>query len=203
MKIDPKGQDNFFNILKAVVIPRPIAFISSQSKSGLLNLAPFSFFNGVCYIPPTISVSIARYAGSKAKDSLANIEETGEFVVNLVNKDIAEAMNKTAAEYPTEVNEFEVAGLTPAASELIMPPRVSESPVSLECRLKQVVPINEGKRTECGLVIAEVVYCHIKGEFFDGRHVDMKGLEIVGRLGGHSYCDVGSLFEMKLPIYKN
>jgi flavin reductase (DIM6/NTAB) family NADH-FMN oxidoreductase RutF len=202
MKIDPKQQENFFNILKAVVIPRPIAFISSQSKAGDLNLAPFSFFNGVCYVPPTISVSIARFAGDKSKDSLVNIEESGEFVVNLVNKEIAEAMNKTAAEYPTEVNEFEVAGLTPAASELIKPPRVLESPVSLECQLKQVVPINEGTTRECGLVIAEVVYCHIKDELFDGRHVDMEGLQAIGRLGGHSYCDVNNLFEMKLPIYK-
>lgn len=77
MKIDPKTQKNFFNVLKAVVIPRPIAFISSQSKDGVLNLAPFSFFNGVCYDPPTISVSIARFAGDKRKDSLVNIEETG------------------------------------------------------------------------------------------------------------------------------
>jgi len=202
MKIDPKTQKNFFNVLKAVVIPRPIAFISSQSKDGVLNLAPFSFFNGVCYDPPTISVSIARFAGDKRKDSLVNIEETGEFVVNLVSKDIAEAMNKTAAEFPTEVNEFEIAGLTPAISELITPPRVAESPVSLECRLKQVVLINEGSQKECGLVIAEVIYCHIKDGLFDGHYVDMKGLEVVGRLGGHSYCNVDNLFEMKLPTYK-
>jgi len=203
MKIDPKTQKNFFNVLKAVVIPRPIAFVSSQSKDGVLNLAPFSFFNGVCYDPPTISVSIARFAGDKRKDSLVNIdEETGEFVVNLVSKDIAEAMNKTAAEFPTEVNEFEIAGLTPAVSELITPPRVAESPVSLECRLKQVVLINEGSQKECGLVIAEVIYCHIKDGLFDGHYVDMKGLEVVGRLGGHSYCNVDNLFEMKLPTYK-
>jgi len=202
MKIDPKTQANFFNILKAVVIPRPIAFISSQSASGVLNLAPFSFFNGVCYVPPTISVSIARFAGDKAKDSLVNIEETGEFVVNLVNKEIAEAMNKTAAEFPSDVNEFDIAGLTSLSSELITPPRVAESPVSLECQLKQVVVINEGTTRECGLVIAEVVYCHIKDDLFDGRHVDMRGLEAIGRLGGHSYCEVDNLFDMKLPTYK-
>ena len=202
MKIDPKQQENFFNILKSVVIPRPIAFISSQSKTGDLNLAPFSFFNGVCYVPPTISVSIARFAGDKSKDSLANIEETGEFVVNLVDKEIAEAMNKTAAEYPSEVNEFEVAGLTPVASELVKAPRVLESPVSLECQLKRVVLVNEGTPRECGLVIAEVIYCHIKDHLFNGRHVDMGGLKAVGRLGGHSYCDVDDLFEMKLPVYK-
>ena len=202
MKIDPKTQDKFFNILKAVVIPRPIAFVSSQSKDGVLNLAPFSFFNGVCYAPPTISVAIARFAGDKRKDSLVNIEETGEFVVNLVNQDIAQAMNKTAAEYPADVNEFDVAGLTPAASEIVSAPCVLESPVSLECKLIQVVPVNEGSPKECGLVVAEVVYCHINDELFDGRYVDMKGLDVVGRLGGHEYCKVNDLFEMRLPIYK-
>lgn len=119
-----------------------------------------------------------------------------------MSKDIAEAMNKTAAEFPAEVNEFEIAGLTSATSELIAPPRVAESPVSLECRLKQVVMINEGSQKECGLVIAEVIYCHIKDGLFDGRYIDMKGLEVVGRLGGHSYCNVDNLFEMKLPTYK-
>jgi len=202
MKIDPREHDRFYNILKAVVIPRPIAFVSSQSESGLVNLAPFSFFNGVCYDPPTISVSIARFAGDKRKDSLVNIEETGEFVVNLVNRDIAEKMNKTAAEFPTEINEFEIAGLTQESSERIKAPRVKESPVSLECKLLKVVPINEGSPKECGLVIAEVIYCHIKDEFYDGRYVDMEGLEVIGRLGGHSYCEVSNPFEMKLPVYK-
>ncbi len=202
MKIAPEKHDRFYNILKAVIIPRPIAFISSQSEAGLLNLAPFSFFNGVCYDPPTISVSIARFAGEKRKDSLVNIEETGEFVVNLVNRDIAEAMNKTAAEYPTEVNEFEIAGLTPVLSERVNVPRVKESPVSLECKLIKVVPINHGSSKECGLVIAEVVYCHIKDNYFDGRYVNMEALDLVGRLGGHSYCEVSNLFEMKLPVLK-
>jgi len=202
MKLAPEKHDRFYNVLKAVIIPRPIAFISSQSKAGLLNLAPFSFFNGVCYDPPTISVSIVRFAGNKRKDSLVNIEETGEFVVNFVSRDIAEAMNKTAVEYPAEVNEFEVAGLTTAPSERISTPRVLESPVSLECRLKQVVPINEGSRKECGLVIAEVIYCHIKDEFFDGRYVNMEALHLIGRLGGHSYCEIDNQFEMKLPAYR-
>ncbi|PCI19896.1 MAG: hypothetical protein COB62_05170 [Piscirickettsiaceae bacterium] len=201
MKIDPKTQDKFFNILKAVVIPRPIAFVSSQSKDEVVNLAPFSFFNGVCYDPPTISISIARFAGKKPKDSLVNIEETGEFVINLVNRNMAEAMNKTAAEYPSEVNEFELAGLTATPSELVKAPRVLESPVSLECKLIQVVPVNEGSRKECGLVLAEVVYCHIKDELFDGRYVDMKGLNVIGRLGGHDYCELGNFFKMKLQVY--
>jgi len=202
MKIDPKTQQRFYNILKSVIIPRPIAFISTQSNAGEVNLAPFSFFNGVCYEPPTISVSIARFAAEKEKDSLVNIEETGEFVVNMVSRDIAKAMNKTAIDYPADINEFVVAGLTEAPSELVKAPRVLESPVSLECRLKQVVDINKGSPKECGLVIAEVVYCHIDDDLFDGRYVDMKGLDLIGRLGGHSYCHTDSLFDMKLGTIK-
>ncbi len=201
MKIDPKSNDRFVNILKSVVIPRPIAFISSQSKNGLLNLAPFSFFNAVSYEPPTIIVSIARFADNKPKDTLKNIEETGQFVVNMVSRRLAEAMNKTAAEFPEEINEFEVAGLTTVSSELIAPPRVLESPVNLECQLKKVVTIGEGKKAY-GLVVAEVVYCHVKEDFFDGHRVDMQGLGLVGRLGGHSYCEVDNLFEMQAPVYK-
>ena len=198
MKIDPKTQQRFYNILKSVIIPRPIAFISSKSNLGEVNLAPFSFFNGVCYDPPTISVSIARFAGDKEKDSILNIEETGEFVVNMVSQNLAEAMNATALEYPSNVNEFVVAGLTEAACELVEVPRVLESPVSLECRLKQVIDINKGSRKECALVIAEVVYCHIDDELYDGRYVDMQGLDLIGRLGGHSYCHIDSVFDMKL-----
>lgn len=200
MKVDPNLQHRFYNILKAVVIPRPIAFISSQSSLGEVNLAPFSFFNGVCYDPPTISVSIARFAAGKEKDSIVNIEQTGEFVVNMVSRDIAEAMNKTAVDYPSDVNEFTIAGLTEAVSERVKAPRVLESPVSLECRLKQVVDINKGSSKECALVIAEVVFCHINDELFDGRHIDMQGLNLIGRLGGHSYCSIDSTFDMKLGI---
>lgn len=111
-------------------------------------------------------------------------------------------MNKTAAEFPSSINEFEIAGLTTAPSDIVMAPRVAESPASLECKLKQVVAINEGTPKECGLVIAEVVYCHINDELFDGRHVDIKGLNVIGRLGGHSYCAVDNEFEMILPVYK-
>ena len=115
MKIDPSNFEGFNRVLTGVVVPRPIAFVSSISASGLVNLAPYSFFNAVSYDPPTIVFSSSRHAGRKAKDTLANIEETGEFVVNVVVDDIAEAMNSTAAEFPADVDEFQVAGLTACA----------------------------------------------------------------------------------------
>ena len=144
-KLDPKTFGNFYRVLTGVVVPRPIAFVSTVSPDGVNNLAPYSFFNAVASSPPTIVFSSSRRAGSKSKDTLDNVEATGEFVVNIVSDDIAEAMNRTAAEFPAEVSEFDVAGLTPAASDIVRAPRVAESPVNMECRLQQVVNLDLGE----------------------------------------------------------
>ena len=146
MKIDPREFENFAQIISAVVVPRPIALISSVSSAGLVNLAPFSFFNVVSAAPPAVVVGVSRRPDGGTKDTFANIESTGEFVVNLVNEDVAQAMNSTAADYASDVNEFEVAGLTPAQSSLVVPPTVSESPVSMECRLEKVVSIGHAQQ---------------------------------------------------------
>ena len=112
-------------------MPRPIAFVSTISTDGIINLAPYSFFNAVSYDPPTIVFSSSRTVDRKSKDTLRNVEETGEFVVNVVVDDIAEAMNKTSAEFPEDVNEFDIAGLTAIPSEIVKAPRVAESPVNM------------------------------------------------------------------------
>ena len=109
MKIDPLNFEGFYRVLTGVVVTRPIAFVSTRSADGIVNLAPYSFFNAVAYDPPTVVFSSSRNVGNKSKDTLRNVEETGEFVVNIVVDDIAEAMNKTAAEFPEEVDEFEFA----------------------------------------------------------------------------------------------
>ena len=120
----------------SIVGPRPIGWVSSQSASGVLNLAPYSFFSAFNYVPPVIGFSsIGR------KDSLNNIEATGEFVWNLVTRDLAEVMNKTCEAVPPEVNEFELAGLTPEASRIVQVPRVAQSPVSFECRCTQILQL--------------------------------------------------------------
>lgn len=204
MKIDPRSFEGFNRVLTGVVVPRPIAFVSSISAAGLVNLAPFSFFNAVAYDPPTVVFSVSRYAGDqrhKRKDTLANIEETGEFVVNVVVDDIAEAMNKTAAEYPSEVNEFEVAGLTPAPSDIVRPPRVAESPVNMECRLNQVVRIGEGAHQH-GLVIGEIVLMHLRDDIIHGHRIDHRKLRPTGRLAGNLYCHTLDVFEMVRPVYQ-
>lgn len=200
MIIDPLSFEGFNRVLTGVVVPRPIAFVSTMSKDGLINLAPYSFFNAVAYDPPTIVFSSSRHAGDKRKDTLAHIEETGEFVVNIVVDDIAEAMNRTAAEYPSEVSEFEIAGLTPAPSQQVRPPRVAESPVNMECRLLQVVPLGQGDHQH-GLVIGQIVLMHIRDDIIEGHRINHQRLKPTGRLAGNMYCHTSEVFEMVRPVY--
>jgi len=200
MIIDPQSFEGFNRVLTGVVVPRPIAFVSTMSKDGLINLAPYSFFNAVAYDPPTIVFSSSRHAGDKRKDTLAHIEETGEFVVNIVVDDIAEAMNRTAAEYPSEVSEFEIAGLTPAPSQQVKPPRVAESPVNMECRLLQVVPLGQGDHQH-GLVIGQIVLMHIRDDIIEGHRINHQRLKPTGRLAGNMYCHTSEVFEMVRPVY--
>ena len=204
MKIDPQNFQGFNRVLTGVVVPRPIAFVSTISADGFINVAPYSFFNVMAYNPATVVFSSSRHTGGgrgKRKDTLANIEETGEFVVNIVVDDIAEAMNLTAAEYPAEANEFEIAGLTPAPSDLIAPPRVAESPVNMECRLKQVISLGIGKGRH-GLVIGEIVLMHVRDDLIDGHRIDHRKLRPTGRLAGNMYCHTVDTFELVRPSFK-
>lgn len=203
MKIDPKTFEGFSRVLTGVVVPRPIALVSTKSADGIVNLAPYSFFNAVAYDPPTIIFSSSRRVGEKrgkTKDTLANIEATGEFVIAVVVDKIAEAMNRTAAEYPTEVNEFQIAGLTEAPSDLVAPPRVAESPVNMECRLVQVIPIGDSEYGH-GLVIGEIVLMHVRDDIIDGHRIDHQKLKPTGRLAGSMYCYTADSFEMVRPVY--
>ncbi len=200
MKIDPRTFEGFNRVLTGVVVPRPIAFVSTMSTDGIVNLAPYSFFNAVAYDPPTIVFSSSRRVPAKEKDTLANIEATGEFVLNIVVDDIADAMNQTAAEYPADVNEFEIAGLTPAPSDRVKAPRVAESPVNMECRLVQVVPIGSGDHAH-GLVIGEIVLMHLRDDIINGHRIDHHILKPTGRLAGNMYCRTADTYEMVRPVY--
>lgn len=200
MKIDPLNFEGFYRVLTGVVVPRPIAFVSTRSADGIVNLAPYSFFNAVAYDPPTVVFSSSRNVGGKSKDTLRNVEETGEFVVNVVVDDIAEAMNKTAAEFPEDVDEFEIAGLTSVPSDIVKAPRVAESPVNMECRLEQVVSI--GSPTEGhGLVIGTILLMHIRDDIIDGHRIDQSKLNPTGRLAGNMYCRTSDTFELTRPVY--
>ena len=144
MTIDPATIDTrtTYKLMIGMIVPRPIAFVSTVSAAGVLNLAPFSFFTGLGANPPAVCFCPSNRADGSHKDTLVNIEATGEFVVNMVSEAIAEQMNLTSGEYPPDVDEFALSGLTPTPSQAVKPPRVRESPAAMECRLLQVVRIS-------------------------------------------------------------
>ena len=183
----------------AIVGPRPIGWVSTKSASGILNLAPYSFFNAFNYVPP-----IVGFCSVGAKDSLRNVQETGEFVWNLVTRPLAEAMNKTCAPVPPEVNEFELAGLTPQASNIVQVPRVLESPVAFECRYTQIIQLqgHDQQKVNSWLVLGEVVGIHIDERSLKDGIYDTANAQHVMRGGGPAdYFSVGpeQLFRMSRP----
>jgi len=196
--IDPKTFERFNAVLTGVIVPRPIAFVSTMSPDGEVNLAPYSFFNAVSY--SNVVFSSSRHVGNKSKDTLRNIEETGEFVVNIVVASIAEAMNATAAEYPEGEDEFGIAGLRHAPSQIVKPPRVAESPVNIECKLDQIVQIGSGAH-EHGLVIGTILLMHVRDDVIDGHRIDQAKLMATGRMAGNMYCRTNDRFEMVRPVY--
>jgi flavin reductase (DIM6/NTAB) family NADH-FMN oxidoreductase RutF len=197
---DLSHQENY-KLLIGSIVPRPIAFVSTVSSAGVLNLAPFSFFNGVCSNPPTVMFAIVRRGtDNQKKDTLNNIEATRQFVVNVVSEPIVEPMNACATEWPPEVDEFAQVGLTPVPSIKILPPRVAESPIAMECELNQIVTIGTGEDPGNGfVVIGTVVQFHLRQDVYDGRYIDVKALNPVARLAGVAYTTVQSTFEIARP----
>jgi flavin reductase (DIM6/NTAB) family NADH-FMN oxidoreductase RutF len=196
---------DLYSILLNSVGPRPIAWVSTISASGQLNLAPFSFFNVVCVDPPLLAFAPGlrrpkqpEDGQGEAKDTLRNIRETGEFVVNIVTYELAEAMNLTSGEYDASVNEFEVARLTPQASQVVRPPRVAESPVSFECRLHQILNFSTAP-TSGSLVIGEIVSIHMNDAHLKEGRLDRNSLDLIGRMGGIQYTRTTQRFEMVRP----
>ena len=185
-----------YRLLISVVVPRPIGWTSTIGIDGSLNLAPFSFFNAVSNAPLTVMISVGQRK-SKPKDTLRNAQETGEFVINIVNEDLAVAMNETSGEWAYEVNEFDRAGVTPAASIDVKPPRVAEAPIALECRVTQIVPVIDTTYT---LILGRVLRFHLQSEVLRPNGlVDAARLKPLARLSGDEYATLGSVFEMKRP----
>jgi len=192
------------NPFNALVVPRPIGWISSLDRDGRVNLAPYSFFNAVAYFPPqVIFAGTGAHSAGGLKDSVKNIEETGEFVCNLASEPLAAAMNLSSVAAPRETDEFEVAGLSQAASELVAPPRVAESPAHLECRLVRVVELETTDPIEAPnrLVIGRVVGVHIDDAVIRDGRVDIALLKPLARLGYMDYAPVREVFEMKRPAW--
>lgn len=193
-----------YGILLNSVAPRPIAWVSTMSASGQPNLAPFSFFNAVCVDPPMLAFAPglrkpkAETGHGEVKDTLRNIRETKEFVVNIVTYKLAEAMNLTSGEYDASVNEFELAKVTPAPSTILRPPRVAESPVSFECRLYQILDF-ASRPTSSSLVIGQIVSVHVDDAHIKDGKLDRDSLDLIGRMGGIQYTRTTQRFDMVRP----
>lgn len=195
MIIDPAQQTSKENykLLIGSVLPRPIAWVSSVSSGGELNLAPFSFFTVASRNPPMLIFSIGEGVEARkgtVKDTLTNIRERGEFVVNIVSAPLANEMARSGEHVAPDVDEFAYVGLTPVSSEVVSVPRVKESPVSMECELVQVIPLGDDH-----LVIGKVLRYHIQDELYDKGRIDTKKLAPIGRLAGN-YSPVESMFSL-------
>jgi flavin reductase (DIM6/NTAB) family NADH-FMN oxidoreductase RutF len=186
-----------YKILIGSVVPRPIAFVSTLNDNGTVNVAPFSFFNGVSSRPLAVMLAISFKPNGSKKDTLINIERSKEFVVNTVGDWMVEPMNFCSAEYPYGVSELEKVGLTSIKSDVVAPPRVRESPVHFECRLHSLTQVGQAQAGASTVIIGEVVKCHIhQAAWSDGKLV-IEELKPISRLGGLFYSTVESGFELE------
>ena len=194
MDFDPAALSprDAYRLMISCIIPRPIAFVTTLSREGATNLAPFSFFNGVSSDPPVVSIAVASKRDGSKKDTWRNIEETGEYVINVVVPELMDAVIIGAKELPHGVSELDLSGLKTLPSTKVKPPRLEASPINLECTLLRIVEVEE-----TALILGRVVMVHAKDEIVDGGRVDPRRLTFVGRLGDDLYCRVNDLFERK------
>jgi flavin reductase (DIM6/NTAB) family NADH-FMN oxidoreductase RutF len=201
MIIDVSSADvvTVYRAIVGVVTPRPIAWVTTVDGQGRVNLAPFSFFNAFGANPPVVVFSPTLRRDGTKKDTLKNLEAVGEFVVNAAVEALAEKMNATSKELPPGQSEADFAGLALEPSAKVRPPRVAESPVHLECRVRQIMPIGDGP-VAANLVIGEVLLIHVADSVLDpSGAVDPRKLRTIARLGGDYYCRSTELFEMVRP----
>jgi len=199
--IDPGSTDpsNVYKLLIGSVVPRPIAFVSTLNPDGGFNVAPFSFFTVASSNPPVLVFTVGlRSTPDPRKDTLRNITTSREFVVNIVSEEIGEKMNLCAGEYPPEVDEFELAGLTPIASDLVKAPRVAESHIQMECRLLYTISMS-ALATGGNLVLGEVVRLHVDDAYVSNFRIDQDKLRAIGRMAGNTYTRTQDRFDMIRP----
>lgn len=187
------------SIFNAIVAPRPIAWVSTLDAQGTANLAPFSYFNLLANRPPTVVFSCANPDDRREKDTLANIRGSGQFVINLVSRELLEQMHSTSTPVAAGVSEFEQFGIEPAPSETVRPPRVRHAPASLECELLQLVPIAPELPQDIGgtAIIGRIVGLHLERRFIDGNgRFDSRAARLMARLGGNMYSELGEITEL-------
>ena len=205
LSLDPADceKTQIYKLMTGIIVPRPVALVSTIDHNGVANLAPFSFFTGVGANPPTVLFCPTVRATTSSnpdyrKDTLRNVEETGEFVVNIVSEAIAEAANASSADVAPGVDEFVLSGLTPVASEVVRPPRVAESPAQMECKLMQVIYTSRAPGGGV-VVLGEVVRFHVREDLFEHFRIDPAGLDAVGRMAGNTWVRTGDRFELVRP----
>lgn len=201
IRTDQISPRELYGTLLIAVGPRPIAWVSTLSKTGQSNLAPFSFFNAVSATPPMLGFSSGirkLHDGTEPKGTVVNIRETGEFVVNIVTFELAEVMNITSGEYEHGVNEFELARIATRPSLVVRPLQVAASPVSFECKLDRILDF--GSPITGSLVIGEIVALHIEDRVLQNGHLDLNSLDLIGRMGGAQYTRTTNRFEMQRPV---
>ena len=190
-------QKSRYKLLIGLVYPRPIALVSTVNANGVLNAAPFSFFNVVADEPPLVMLSFNRRSDGTMKDTVKNIRRRGDFVVNLVDEDIANSMVSTGQELPETESEFSVARFTPAASVMVAPPRILEAPASLECRLQQRIEFGAGRE----IILGEVVHVHVRDGLVDTATWRVsENYRPIGRLYGDRYCTTRQRFDLPGPL---
>lgn len=198
MKIVPstlheKALHDFYS---SVIVPRPIAFVSTVDGEGRYNAAPFSAFTRLTMDPPILVFASGR-RGSKKKDTVMNIEAVGDFVVNMVDENMAEAMNQAATNYPPEIDEIKEVGLTALKSDMVKSPRIAEAPISMECRLVQTVEIGN-KPNRSSIILGEILIVHIRDDVITQGKIDPLKAKIIARLGDDDlYCRTTDVFKMK------
>lgn len=182
-----------YRLLTNCIVPRPIAWVTSVSKDGVFNAAPFSYFTGVSIEPSLVLIAVERRHGEK-KDTLINIEDTKEFVINLVTESNVEKMNLTSMDYYMEEDEINLSGLTAVPSKHVIPPSIGESPLHMECKLDQIIEIGSSPHS---LIIGEVIAITADEQLMKNERIDMESLQAVGRMGGKWYTKTSELFELE------
>jgi flavin reductase (DIM6/NTAB) family NADH-FMN oxidoreductase RutF len=196
------SSSQIYHLLTHCVAPRPIAFVSTISAAGMPNLAPFSYFMAGGTNPPSVAFSPNTNRHGQPKDTLRNIQETREYVINIVSYEICAGMNLTSADFPPDVSEWEPAGFTPAPTIKVRPARVAESLLAMECRLHQIVPHGQGSAA-ANYVIGEVVYFHVADHVLVNGEIDPTRIDYVSRMGGDWYARANQNCMFELPRPKN
>ena len=199
MQFNPQDleQTAIYKLLTGIVIPRPIGWISTISEDGINNLAPFSYFNAVGDDPPHVMFSTV-HSNNLNKDTLNNVLATKQFVVNMVTEDLVEQMNRTSQPIPANESEFELAGLTPIASSLVLPPRVKECKITMECEMVHHYQLENSKTGGATIVIGKIVLFHIdESVLLDNYKINLETYQPIARLAGSNYSKIGEIFSLK------